>query len=616
MEDIPSPQPPVRPPRSSGSTSVAAASSNSTSSDTTTTTEDYSFASLARNAFSTTASAQRLDGSGSKEAAFKEYDRALTLIDKAIKLSLSAAHVEEDAGSSSIDIPTQLRITRKHILERVTDLQHEGNNNNNSATGASGPVLEPRQPQFPPAYGELEAALEEIAAAEMEGGTEGLNPLPVHAKEVYFIPGEVQIYFISAEDNVSAPSYPSFLRLVTLEPGGGGLEGAGGVVASSVPAFLQVGDWTYPLVPQHSPLFRSTEGIYIFPDLSSPNLRGSYVGLILPESLPASSRTAFEDTLLSLVGTNAFPPVLEHPATTTATTEEATTTKPEKPPRPPAPATGQVAPLPAAAAQVAGESAERRLSTKIAEGAEVVSRGLIAGASKTSNLIDRGAAFINSKIEPAREKSVIKPEVKAGMKTAKTVSGKAVQVSGFIVTQVGRGTIALGRYMAPHVHKASTKFLVRASGLDEKEASDRVDSVLEVTTGAVVGFGTVYFGLEHAARTLVSSLATNSVSVVQHRYGDEAGELAGDTAATAGNAALTAWNAKNLAPKAVAKRVAKDTGRLVIKAHQEKRGNKSSGVPGAVAATETTTSGSGQDNEEEDDRTAGNPDSQQKQKSK
>lgn len=61
-----------------------------------------------------------------------------------------------------------------------------------------------------------------------------------------------------------------------------------------------------------------------------------------------------------------------------------------------------------------------------------MSRGLIAGASKTSNLIDRGAAFINSKIEPAREKSVIKPEVKAGMKTAKTVSGKAVQVSGFI----------------------------------------------------------------------------------------------------------------------------------------------------------------------------------------
>jgi hypothetical protein len=54
--------------------------------------------------------------------------------------------------------------------------------------------------------------------------------------------------------------------------------------------------------------------------------------------------------------------------------------------------------------------------------------------------------------------------------------------------------------------------------------------------------------------------------------------LAGDTAATAGNAALTAWNTKNLAPKAVAKRVAKDTGRMVIKAHQEKR-DKNVGPP-------------------------------------
>ncbi len=86
------------------------------------------------------------------------------------------------------------------------------------------------------------------------------------------------------------------------------------------------------------------------------------------------------------------------------------------------------------------------------------------------------------------------------------------------MTQVGRGTIALGRYMAPHVHKASTKILARTVATDEVDASAKVDQMLEVTTGAVVGFGTVYFGLENAGRTLVSSLANNSVSIVQHRY--------------------------------------------------------------------------------------------------
>lgn len=59
-----------------------------------------------------------------------------------------------------------------------------------------------------------------------------------------------------------------------------------------------------------------------------------------------------------------------------------------------------------------------------------------------------------------------------------------------------------------------------------------------------------------------------------YRYGEEMGELAKDSAGTAGNAALTALNVKNLAPKAVAKRVVKDTGRMVVKSHKEKHNMK------------------------------------------
>jgi len=57
-----------------------------------------------------------------------------------------------------------------------------------------------------------------------------------------------------------------------------------------------------------------------------------------------------------------------------------------------------------------------------------------------------------------------------------------------------------------------------------------------------------------------------------NRYGDHAGEFATDTAATAGNAAMAAWNTKNLAPKSVAKRMAKDTGKMVLENHAEKKG--------------------------------------------
>ncbi len=33
------------------------------------------------------------------------------------------------------------------------------------------------------------------------------------------------------------------------------------------PAFLQIGDWTYPLIAQKSPVYKSFDGTYMFPDL-------------------------------------------------------------------------------------------------------------------------------------------------------------------------------------------------------------------------------------------------------------------------------------------------------------------------------------------------------------
>jgi len=85
------------------------------------------------------------------------------------------------------------------------------------------------------------------------------------------------------------------------------------------------------------------------------------------------------------------------------------------------------------------------------------------------------------------------------------------------VGQVGRATLALGRQLAPHVHKAGTKLLAKTVATDETDASGKVDQVMEVTAGAVYGFGTVYMGLENAAKVLASSLADNTVQIVQHR---------------------------------------------------------------------------------------------------
>jgi len=74
----------------------------------------------------------------------------------------------------------------------------------------------------------------------------------------------VQVYYITPEGYVSAPSYPTCLSiyLLTGQPD----EAAS---AGTPFAFLQVGDWVYPLLPGQSPVLQSTWGSYIFPDVSS-----------------------------------------------------------------------------------------------------------------------------------------------------------------------------------------------------------------------------------------------------------------------------------------------------------------------------------------------------------
>jgi spartin len=135
------------------------------------------------------------------------------------------------------------------------------------------------------AYSTLNESLDEIAAEE-----EAMqNPLPLNAQEVFSITENVQIYFISKDDNVSAPTYPTFLRVVVISQGKLKFSHSFHFhifihimffpdqpeASAKPPAFLQVGDWTYPLIPGQSPIYHSQDGSYVFPDLRADATAGN-----------------------------------------------------------------------------------------------------------------------------------------------------------------------------------------------------------------------------------------------------------------------------------------------------------------------------------------------------
>ena len=89
--------------------------------------------------------------------------------------------------------------------------------------------------------------------------------------------------------------------------------------------------------------------------------------------------------------------------------------------------------------------------------------------------------------------------------------------------------------------------------------------VVDAARGSLKAYGTVYNGLETSSKVLGNNLKTNSVKVVSHKYGGEAGGVFGDALTATGNAAMTYMNIQSLGVKGLVKKTAKETGKTVAK---------------------------------------------------
>ena len=102
-------------------------------------------------------------------------------------------------------------------------------------------------------------------SAEYPGHASG--ELSTEGTALFSISDGVQIFHITGEGYVSAPSYPTALHIVKFqETMDGNRESM--LANNAPPAFIQVGDWFYPLIPGASPVLHTTYGAYLFPDLS------------------------------------------------------------------------------------------------------------------------------------------------------------------------------------------------------------------------------------------------------------------------------------------------------------------------------------------------------------
>lgn len=144
------------------------------------------------------------------------------------------------------------------------------------------------------------------------------------------------------------------------------------------------------------------------------------------------------------------------------------------------------------------------------------------------------------------------------VKAAVTATDAMVKVSGYVADRVGNLTKRMASYLAAKVVDPNHPCGIKKGG-------SAMGTLVDAARGGLVAYGTVYNGLEANAKVLGNNLKENSVKVVQHKYGSQAGDEFGKACTAAGNAAMTYMNIQSLGAKGLVKKTANNTGKNIAK---------------------------------------------------
>ncbi|KAG8524724.1 Spartin [Galemys pyrenaicus] len=453
-----------------------------------------------------------------------------------------------------------------------------------------------------------------------------LETLGLDADELILIPNGVQIFFVNPAGEVSAPSYPGYLRIVRF------LDNSLDTVLNRPPGFLQVCDWLYPLVPDRSPVLKCTVGAYMFPD-TMLQASGCFVGVVLSSELPEDDRELFEDLLRQMSdlrlqtnwnraeGENEFqipgrsrcpPDQLRETSGTDVRQLDPSMDQGSKDVRHKGKRgkktkdtsneevnLSHIVPCEPVSEEKAKELPEwsEKVAQNILSGASWVSWGLVKGAEFTGKAIQKGASKLRERIQPEEKPVEVSPAVTRGLHIAKQATGGAAKVSQFlgentfflrffslmVVLVDGVCTVAncVGKELAPHVKKHGSK-LVPESLKKDKNGKSPLDGAMVVAASSVQGFSTVWQGLECAAKCIVNNVSAETVQTVRYKYGHTAGEATHDAVDSAINVGVTAYNIDNIGIKAMVKKTAKQTGHKLLEDYKlvdnSKGGNQEVGA--------------------------------------
>lgn len=333
------------------------------------------------------------------------------------------------------------------------------------------------------------------------------------AEELFLLPECVHIFFVRADGCVSTFSEPSTLRIFRFKDGG--------------ETFIQVGGWTHPLISGASPILEAGNGAFMFPDAYEAEEEGAAVGIVIADETPFNVEGEAQVALAKILD---------------ETTSQALKKIPPD--------------------EVDPELKLGKIGKTLVKSAQMLSKGMEVGAEKATDLIE----YVGEKQRAGEAASIhakVNPALKTTLKGAMYATTATVKVSGFVADRVGKLSRKTADYLAK---KAEKKVIASGPSPGAAKSSSSMHSLVDAARGGLYAYATVYDGLEKSSKVLGKSIKDESVRVIKHQYGDEAGETYKDSMTAAGNAAMTYMNVQSLGVKGLLKKTAKNTGKNLGKA--------------------------------------------------
>ena len=187
----------------------------------------------------------------------------------------------------------------------------------------------------------------------------------------------------------------------------------------------------------------------------------------------------------------------------------------------------------------------------IVQNAATASRLIVTGSGYLADALTSGANSFTQKTKPNPQPMTFTPTTQTRVRQLNNFSQGAVGLSAKTVGQVSRYAQSLGATMA---RRGEQQRKTKGYDKDGRPIENYKPGLLNKS---MMAFSTIADGVDQSARSLLNSGSVAATTVVGHRYGEDARQIAANLAGGVKNVGLVYVDAAGVSRKAVIKSVAK-----------------------------------------------------------